>query len=61
MVPRHRGIVMIHETRLVTVTAQTLAVVLLSQEPENEPFFYPMKKHRTQTLCRQKQPKIATI
>lgn len=61
MVPRHRVIV-INEIRLVTVTAQMLAVVVvLSQGPENEPFFYPMKKHGTQTLCHQKQPKIATI
>lgn len=61
MVPHHRVIVMINEIRLVTVTAQMLAVVVLSQGPENEPFFYPMKKHGTQTLCHQKQPKIATI
>lgn len=53
---------MINEIRLVTVTAPMLAVVVvLSQGPENEPFFYPMKKHGTQTLCHQKQPKIAPI
>lgn len=60
MVPCHKVIVMINEIRLVIVTAQMLAVVL-SQGPEEELFFYLMKKHGAQTLCRQKQPKITTI